>query len=95
MEGKRRKREDKNGEVNCYSVAAVPLQGGAGRQNFIRGVWKYNVSVVYGDSANEDQRHHCYTIASEMVNEICGRERGAHHLQFSSGDVNILCSVVS
>lgn len=76
MEGKRRKREEKNGEVNCYSVATVPLQGGAGRQHFIRSVWKHSVSVVYGDSANEEQRHHCCATAFEMVNEIRERERG-------------------
>lgn len=83
MEGKRRKREEKIGEANCYSVATVALQGGAGRQHFVRSMWKFSVSVVSGDSENEERRHHCYTAAFEMVNEICGAERGAHHLQFS------------
>lgn len=89
MEGKEGKREEKNGEVNCYSVATVPLQGGAERHYSISSMCKYSVSVMYSVSGNEEQRHHCQATAFEMVNEICERERGGHHLLFSSGGVNI------
>lgn len=37
---------------------------------------------MYGDSAKEKQRHHCYTTPFEMINEIYGRERRASPVLF-------------
>lgn len=32
--------------------------------------------VTAKETAKEEQTHHCYTTPSEMINEICGRQRG-------------------
>ena len=78
MEGKRKEREEKNGEVNCYSVATVPLQGGAGRQHFIGGMWKNSVSVMYSDSANTTATPQHLKWLKRYVGEKGG------HIMFSS-----------
>lgn len=49
------------------------MQGGAGRQRFIRSKRECSGGMV---TAKEEQRHHCYTTPLVIINEICGREWG-------------------
>lgn len=91
MEGgrKRRKREAKSGRVNCYSVATVLMQKGAERHKYIRNMYIYSVSVMYGDSEYEEETPLQYL--KWLFRYMGDEEEGI----ISAGGVNILWTVVS